>query len=310
MISAVRIVSGANDGFFSLPGDTRISAVRASLVDAFNVPGTAATFVNGRNARSKYRLRSGDHLEFIVPVGRKGGDTTGGEKRHLYQEEAKKAGEEIRQACENPERLVSDLARLVSRKKRKGVISDTWSYRNQLLVLRRGYSQARGSEQWAKVGRKVSGNPLFIVMPRFGTVLETPKTKGGKPRKHAKPVSEKRLFGFMGVPVYGLEQTTPAEDFVTEEKYSLFADPDHPEFIQVFDGYKVAWWKWYKQLSDVGDLLTGFLGAAIVAKCLDDATEYDDVLRKLRQAEPKEIAKRIERACKAAVNYLAGKKPE
>lgn len=311
MVATVKVIHGASDGAFALPLRTPVSVVRASLTDAFNIPLTAISFVNGARVPGSYRLVEFDTLEFIVSGGQKGAGEDGvGSKRPLYLDEAKSAAEEIRQACENPESLVVNLARLVRRQKRKGVISDLWSYRNQLLVLHRGYSQARGHDQWAKVGRKVEGRPFFIVTPRFGTFEEIPKTKTGKPKKIALPVKQKRLTGFTGVPVYGLEQTTPADDFITEEKYTLFPDPDNPEFVQVFNGFKVSWWKWYSDLRpDVEDKLTGLLGAAVVAKCLDDETEFDDLLRKLRVEASAEIAKRIEKACKAALAYLTGKDP-
>jgi len=183
--------------------------------------------------------------------------------------------------------------------------------RELLLILLRGYSQARGTDQWARVGREVSGMPFFIVMPRFGSIEEIPKTKTGKPKKNAKPVKTQRHMGYMGVPVYGLEQTKPAKDYITEEKYTCFPDPKNPEFMQVFNGFKVSWWKWYEKLRpDVEDKLTGFIGAAIVAKCLEDETEFDDLLHKLKSEPPVEIAKRIEKACKAALAYLTGKDPK
>ena len=309
MAASVKVIHGANDGVFALPNRTPVSCLRVSLVDTFNLTEGAVAFVNGERVPDTHGLLADDTLEFIVPAGRKGAGGQGGD-RPLYLEEAKHAAEEIRRACENPESLVGNLARLVRRKKRKGVISDEWSYRNQLLVLLRGYSQARGHDQWARVGRKVQGRPFFIVTPRFGTFEEKPTTKTGRPRKNAQPVKKQRLIGFLGVPVYGLEQTKPAEDFITEEKYTLFPDPDKPEYVQVFNGYKVSWWQWYTELRPgVEDKLTGLLGAAVVAKCLDDATEFDDLLRKLRLEDPGEVAKRIDKACKAALAYLTGKDP-
>jgi len=225
---------------------------------------------------------------------------------NLYQDEARKASDEIKHACENPESLIVHLARLVRRQKRKGVISDNWSYRNQLLVHLRGYSQARGHDQWSKSGRKVTGNPFFIVMPMFKTVEK--KLKAKKSKRSLKPKKKTSLVGFMGVPVYGLEQTQPAEDFLTEEKYTLFPDPDKPEFVQVFNGYRVSWWKWYTSLRPkVEDKLTGLIGAAIVARCRDDDTEFDDLLRRLKDESAHDIAKRIEQACRVAVAYLTGK---
>jgi hypothetical protein len=311
MVASVRVMHGANVGTFDLPAATPVSVVRASLVDAFNVPETAVAYVNGSRVPTSYGLLDNDSLEFVVARGRKGAGESSEHDKDVSFREVKNAAEEIRRACEDPGTLVGNLARLVSKRKRKGVVSDNWSYRNQLLVLHRGYSQARGPQQWAKVGRKVVGKPFFIVMPRFGSFEEIPKTKLGNPRKNAKPVKKQRFLGYMGTPVYGLEQTSPAENYVTQEKYTLFPDPEKPEFVQVFDGYKVPWWEWYEQLRpEVEDKLTGLLGAAIVAKCREDETEFDDLVRKLSDESPVEIAKRIDMACKAAHDYLVGKKSE
>lgn len=306
---SVKVIHGANDGVFDLSGST-VHRVRFSLVDAFNIPDAAVQFVNGERVPDSHRLKGNDWLEFVVPTGWKGAGR-GAEKRPLYLDEVKNAGLEILEACRNPQTLIVNLARLVRTLKRKGVISDVWSYRNQLLVFLSGYSQARGHDQWAKVGRKVEGKPFFIVMPRFGTFEEFPKTKTGQPKKNAVPEKKKRLMGFMGVPVYGLEQTKPITDFITEEKYTLFPDPKKPEFVQVFNGYKVSWWKWYEQLRPgVEDKLTGLFGAAIVAKCLDNETEFDDLVRKLQSEPPVELSNRIEKACRAALDYLKGKDPK
>jgi hypothetical protein len=114
----------------------------------------------------------------------------------------------------------------------------------------------------------------------------------------------------MGCPVWGLEQTRPAEDYRTEEKYTPWEDDAKAEYVQVFHGYKAPWYRWYSALRpDVDDQLTGHIGAAILAKLTDNATELDDLLRKLREAGPAEVAKRIDPACRAAAAYLAGKKP-
>lgn len=204
-----------------------------------------------------------------------------------------------------------NLAQLVSQKKRRGVISDGWSYRNRLLVLMRGFSQARGPDQWNKVGRKVQGHPFYIVMPRFGIVEERPKTKRGKPKKRGKPLRRKALMGFLGCQVWGLEQTQPAEDYRTEEKYRPWEGDWNTEYVQVYQGLKVPWYEWYSSIRpDVDDQLTGYLSTAIVAKLTDNPTELDDLLRKLREVEPAEIARRIDPACKAVAAYVAGKKPE
>lgn len=221
------------------------------------------------------------------------------DKKASNAERVRIAAEAIRKACENPEKLVVDLASLVKRKKRKGVISDNWSYRNQMLVLLRGYSQARGSQQWEKIGRLVQGDPMFIVCPCFAKVSK-PLATGT-----VKSTTKKEFKGFRPIPVYGLEQTVPADEYVLVENYHPFVEPEDYGFIQIKDGKKVKWWKWFKQLqSKVDDNLTGILGAAIVAKCLDDETEFDDVLRQLKKETPADIAKRIEESCRAALNYL------
>jgi len=139
MIAAVvKVIHGANSETFALPTRTPISVVKASLLDAFNIPRGAVTYVNGHRVPCNYRLLGNDTLEFIVRNGRKGAAGSGeGKKRPLYTEEMKNAAAEILQACQSPESLVVSLARLVRRQKRKGVISDNWSYRNQLLILQK-----------------------------------------------------------------------------------------------------------------------------------------------------------------------------
>ncbi len=44
------------------------------LRHAFNIPQHAVAFVNGNRVHPSYRLRTDDHLEFIMPWGRKGGE--------------------------------------------------------------------------------------------------------------------------------------------------------------------------------------------------------------------------------------------
>jgi hypothetical protein len=74
-------------------------------------------------------------------------------------------------------------------------------------------------------------------------------------------------------------------------------------------GAKVPWYRWYAALRpDVEDQLPRHIGAAIIAKLTDNGTELDDLLRKLREAGPAEVARRIDLACKAVAACLAGKK--
>jgi len=66
----VKIIHGANDGNFNV-GGASVASVRASLVDAFNIPDEAIAFINGETVPPTYTLQTNDTLEFIVPLGRK-----------------------------------------------------------------------------------------------------------------------------------------------------------------------------------------------------------------------------------------------
>jgi hypothetical protein len=67
----VKIIHGANDGIFNV-GGASVASVRASLVDAFNIPGEALAFVNGEVVRHDFRVRGNDTLEFVKQWGVKG----------------------------------------------------------------------------------------------------------------------------------------------------------------------------------------------------------------------------------------------
>jgi len=69
--AAVKVIHGANDGSFNLAG-SKVTTVRASLVDAFNIPGDALAFVNGEQVDANYTLQSNDTLEFVKQAGVKG----------------------------------------------------------------------------------------------------------------------------------------------------------------------------------------------------------------------------------------------
>lgn len=69
--SAVKVIHGANDGSFNLAG-SKVSTVRASLVDAFNIPGDALAFVDGEQVDANYTLQSNQTLEFVKQAGVKG----------------------------------------------------------------------------------------------------------------------------------------------------------------------------------------------------------------------------------------------
>ena len=61
----VKVIHGANDGVFDLAG-SKVATVRASLVDAFNIPGDALAFVNGEQVDANYNLSENDTLEFCL----------------------------------------------------------------------------------------------------------------------------------------------------------------------------------------------------------------------------------------------------
>jgi len=68
---SVKVIHGANDGTFDLAG-SKVSSVRASLVDAFNISQDAIAFVNGHRVADSYQLRVDDVIEFVRERGVKG----------------------------------------------------------------------------------------------------------------------------------------------------------------------------------------------------------------------------------------------
>lgn len=67
----VKVIHGANDDEFEIAG-AKVSQVRANLVDAFNIPGDALSFVNGEQVDANYTLQQNDTLEFVKQAGVKG----------------------------------------------------------------------------------------------------------------------------------------------------------------------------------------------------------------------------------------------
>ncbi len=223
-----------------------------------------------------------------------------------FTEKAKQAAHEIIEACRNPPSLIDHLVRLVSRQKRLGVISDTWSYRNQLIVLLRNHSEARGFKPWGEVGRTVEkGQKAFYIMAPIlvkkkedGKKTVKKKTGGQKAKE-----KEKVLVGYRAVPVFGLEQTVPIENGKEEPKYHPFGEAEGN--VLVFNGYKQPWFRWYDKIFfETFDQLTALLGAAIVANLFNQPTELQDLLNKLKTHPVEEVAERIDRSCKAVVDYL------
>lgn len=238
-----------------------------------------------------------------------------------WTEKAKEAAAEILRACQNPPSLIDHLARLVARKRRAGVVSDTWSYRNQLIVVLHGFSEARGYKDWMKVSRKVQkGQKAFYIMAPWLVVKKndqsqepiTGKVKGKKTSGQQAPDDEKKkvLVGWRAVAVFGLEQTELMEDMRQERKHSPWDDDSSEETVSIFHGYRQPWHEWHARLRpDVGDKLTAQIGAAIVAKVWDEPTELQDLLNALAKHPAEDVAERIEESCRAAAEYLGGTEP-
>ena len=73
---SVKVIHGANDGFFDVAGAT-VRSLRGSLVDAFNIPDDAIALANGQRVPGGYELRGNDVLEFV----REGGEKGAGKKK-------------------------------------------------------------------------------------------------------------------------------------------------------------------------------------------------------------------------------------
>jgi hypothetical protein len=68
----IKVIHGANDDTFDGLIGQKVATVRASLVDAFNIPGDALALVNGMQVDNTYTLQQNDVLEFIKQAGVKG----------------------------------------------------------------------------------------------------------------------------------------------------------------------------------------------------------------------------------------------
>ncbi|QDV56278.1 winged helix-turn-helix domain-containing protein [Rosistilla oblonga] len=69
---SVRIVHGANEGRFTLAGQT-VRSIAKSLRDAFNIPEDAQTFVGGAEVSGDHVVADGETVEFVRTLGHKGG---------------------------------------------------------------------------------------------------------------------------------------------------------------------------------------------------------------------------------------------
>lgn len=85
--------------------------------------------------------------------------------------------------------------------RKDGAPCRAWSFSNQLLAALHGYSDARGFRQWEEVGRNVKkGEKAFYILAPLVRKVEDLE-KGER----------SIVYGFKGVPVFGLAQTEGAE---------------------------------------------------------------------------------------------------
>lgn len=68
----VKVIHGANDDTFDGLVGQSVGSVRASLVDAFNIPGDAMALVDGTQVNNDFVLKTNQTLEFIKAAGVKG----------------------------------------------------------------------------------------------------------------------------------------------------------------------------------------------------------------------------------------------
>ena len=68
----VKVIHGANDDTFEGLVGQKVATVRASLVDAFNIPGDALALIDGQQVTNEHVLTAGQTLEFVKQAGVKG----------------------------------------------------------------------------------------------------------------------------------------------------------------------------------------------------------------------------------------------
>jgi len=114
-----------------------------------------------------------------------------------YYGQAEGVAQSIVRAFEDANSLPKPLAQIFIHRK-DGSHFSKWSWGNQLLVILRGFSDARGFNQWHDVGRWVKkGEKAFHIL---GPVKKTIVDKETGEEKSI-------VVGFKGVAVFGLEQT-------------------------------------------------------------------------------------------------------
>jgi hypothetical protein len=166
-----------------------------------------------------------------------------------FFDRAEEAAAVILKAFSDPNCLPEPLARLFL-KRREKVPCHSWSWRNQVIVLLHGTSDARGYKQWQKVGRTVKqGERAFRIM--------VPIT-----RKRIDNEGEGRLvvIGFRGVPVFGVEQTQgdplptadPEDENWVESLPLLDVAQSWGLAVETFDGETATNLGFYRRREEIG----------------------------------------------------------
>jgi hypothetical protein len=111
--------------------------------------------------------------------------------------QAEGVAQAILRAFEDANNLPKPLAQIFIHRRDASHFSK-WSWGNQLLVILRGFTDARGFQQWHDVGRWVKkGEKAFYIL---GPVKKTITDKETGEEKSI-------VVGFKGIPVFGYEQT-------------------------------------------------------------------------------------------------------
>lgn len=71
VVNKVRVVHGANEGYFDLQGKN-VGSARKSLREVFNIPGDADAFIKDKTVGDDFVLEGGQVLEFSKDAGTKG----------------------------------------------------------------------------------------------------------------------------------------------------------------------------------------------------------------------------------------------
>ncbi len=113
---------------------------------------------------------------------------------------AEDAAKEIVEAFKNPNELPAPLATIFIKRK-DGMPCRSWSWRNQLIALLHGHTDARGIRQWNEVGRFIKkGEHAFYILAPLVKKVEIKKAEGEDKERTV-------LYGFKGIPVFGFSQT-------------------------------------------------------------------------------------------------------